>query len=78
MKTLEIFGVSGVIIEDKIGFKQNSLIGTDVIQKQDSVENFSNKITLGTKAQVTNDFMIIARIESLILKQGLDDALTML
>lgn len=76
VKTLERLGVSGVIIEDKIGFKQNSLFGTDVIQKQDTIENFSNKITLGKKAQVTNDFLVIARIESLILKQGKDDALS--
>jgi phosphoenolpyruvate phosphomutase / 2-hydroxyethylphosphonate cytidylyltransferase len=76
VKTLERLGVSGVIIEDKIGFKQNSLFGTDVIQKQDSIKDFSHKITLGKKAQVTNDFMVIARIESLILKQGLEDALS--
>lgn len=75
VKTLERLGVSGVIIEDKIGFKQNSLFGTEVEQKQDTMENFSKKISLGKKAQVTNDFMVIARIESLILKKGLDDAL---
>ncbi len=75
VKTLERLGVSAVIIEDKIGPKRNSLFGTDVKQKQDTVENFSKKISAGKKAQVTNDFMIIARIESLILKKGLDDAL---
>jgi phosphoenolpyruvate phosphomutase len=75
VKTLERLGVSAVIIEDKIGLKKNSLFGTDVEQTQDSIENFSFKISQGKKAQVTDDFMIIARIESLILKKGLEDAL---
>ncbi len=75
VKTLERLGVSAIIIEDKIGSKRNSLFGTDVNQQQDTIENFSQKISTGKKAQVTDDFMIIARIESLILKQGLDDAL---
>jgi phosphoenolpyruvate mutase len=75
VKTLERLGVSSVIIEDKVGLKKNSLFGTDVDQTQDSIENFSRKILEGKKAQITNEFMIIARIESLILKQGLDDAL---
>ena len=75
VKTLERLGISAVIIEDKVGMKRNSLLGTDVIQIQDTIENFSNKINSGKKAQVTKDFMIIARIESLILKQGQDDAL---
>jgi len=76
VRTLERLGVSAVIIEDKKGLKMNSLFGTDVSQTQDSVEAFCNKISLGKKSQVTNDFMIIARIESLILKKGMDDALT--
>jgi phosphoenolpyruvate phosphomutase len=76
VRTLERLGVSAVIIEDKTGLKMNSLFGTDVSQTQDSIESFCNKISLGKKAQVTNDFMIIARIESLILKKGMDDALT--
>tara|TARA_Y100000310_G_scaffold267407_1_gene279382 strand:- start:3763 stop:5061 length:1299 start_codon:yes stop_codon:yes gene_type:complete len=75
VKTLERLGVSAVIIEDKIGSKRNSLFGTDVDQQQDTIENFSKKISTGKKAQVTEDFMIVARIESLILKKGLDDAL---
>ncbi len=75
VKSLERLGVSAIVIEDKIGFKENSLFGTDVEQTQDSKENFCNKISEGKKAQVTDDFMIIARIESLILKAGLDDAL---
>jgi len=75
VKSLERLGVSAIIIEDKIGLKQNSLFGTDVDQFQDTIENFCHKITTGKKAQITEDFMIIARIESLILKNGLDDAL---
>lgn len=76
VKTLERLGVSAVIIEDKTGLKKNSLFGTEVAQTQDSIENFSHKIREGKKAQATRDFMIIARIESLILKQGVDDAIT--
>ncbi len=75
VRTLERLGVSAVIIEDKIGLKRNSLYGTDVEQMQDSVDNFCHKIAAGKKAQITDEFMIIARIESLILKRGLDDAL---
>lgn len=74
VRTLERLGVSAVIIEDKVGPKKNSLFGTSVLQTQDTIEAFSSKISTGKKAQVTNDFMIIARIESLILKQGMDDA----
>ncbi len=68
-------GVSAVIIENKTGLKKNSLFGTEVVQTQDSIENFSAKIAAGKQAQLTDDFMIIARIESLILEQGMDDAL---
>ncbi|ADQ13538.1 phosphoenolpyruvate mutase [Halanaerobium hydrogeniformans] len=75
VKSLERIGVSAVIIEDKIGLKKNSLFGTEVQQEQDSIEHFCEKIVAGKKAQVTDDFMIIARIESLILKAGLEDAL---
>ena len=75
VKTLERLGVSAVVIEDKVGLKKNSLFGTDVEQTQDFIERFSYKLSQGKKAQVTNDFMIIARIESLILKKGMWDAL---
>lgn len=75
IKTIERMGVSAIIIEDKIGLKKNSLFGTEVEQTQDSVENFCEKIRAGKKALITNEFMIIARIESLILKQGMDDAI---
>ncbi len=75
VRTLERLGVSAVIIEDKKGLKRNSLFGTEAEQVQDEIEDFAHKISSGRKAQVTNDFMIIARIESLILKAGMDDAL---
>lgn len=75
VRTLERMGVSAIIIEDKTGLKKNSLFGTEVVQTQDSIENFSAKIAAGKKAQLTDDFMIIARIESLILEQGMDDAI---
>ena len=75
VRTLERLGVSAVIIEDKKGLKKNSLFGTDVEQTQDDIEAFAHKISCGKHAQVTDDFMIIARIESLILKAGMDDAL---
>lgn len=74
VRTLEREGVSAVIIEDKVGLKKNSLFGTDVQQTQDSIEDFSEKIRAGKKAQVTQNFMIIARVESLILNAGMDDA----
>lgn len=76
VKNLERLGVSAVIIEDKTGLKKNSLFGTDVEQTQDSIENFSYKISEAKKIQVTEDFMIIARIESLILERGMEDAIT--
>lgn len=75
VRTLERMGVSMVIIEDKTGLKKNSLFGTEVQQTQDSIENFSAKIAAGKKAQKTKDFMICARIESLILERGMEDAL---
>lgn len=76
VRTLERMGVSAVIIEDKTGLKKNSLFGTEVEQTQDSIENFCAKISAGKEALRTDDFMIIARIESLILEQGMEDALT--
>ena len=68
-------GISAIIIEDKVGLKKNSLFGTDAIQTQDSIEHFCQKIRAGKEAQVTKDFMIIARIESLIAGKSVDDAL---
>lgn len=75
VRSLERMGVSAVIIEDKKGLKKNSLFGTEVKQTQATIEEFSEKIAAGKKAQLTDDFMIIARIESLILEQGMEDAL---
>jgi phosphoenolpyruvate phosphomutase len=75
VRTLERLGISAVVIEDKVGLKKNSLLGNDVPQTQDSVESFSAKIQAGKRAQLTEDFMIIARIESLILEKGIDDAM---
>ncbi len=75
VRTLERLGVSMVIIEDKTGLKKNSLFGTEVMQTQDSIENFSEKIRAGKRAQRTKEFMICARIESLILEKGMEDAL---
>ena len=75
VRTLERMGVSMIIIEDKTGLKKNSLFGTEVKQTQDSIENFCVKIQAGKRAQKTKEFMICARIESLILEQGMEDAL---
>lgn len=75
VRSLERLGVSAVIIEDKTGLKKNSLFGTEVAQEQDSMENFCHKIAEGKRAQKTKDFMLIARIESLILEKGMEDAL---
>jgi len=76
VRTLERTGVSAVIIEDKTGLKKNSLFGNDVAQTQDTIENFCQKIQKGKLAQITDDFMIISRIESLILDKGMEDAIT--
>ncbi len=76
VRTLERMGVSAIIIEDKTGLKRNSLFGTEVSQTQDTVEHFCEKIAAGKRTQLTDAFMIIARIESLILEQGMEDALT--
>jgi len=76
VKTLERLGVSAVIIEDKKGLKKNSLFGTDVQQTRSTIKEFTEKIRAGKQSQVTDEFMIISRIESLILKAGMEDALT--
>lgn len=76
VKTLERLGVSAVIIEDKVGLKRNSLFGTDAEQVLDTIEGFSYKISQGKKAQVTEDFMVIARVEALIAGKSVEEALT--
>ena len=75
VRSLERLGVSGMVIEDKIGLKHNSLLGVDRRQAQDGVESFAAKIRAAAAGRVTGDFLVIARIESLILNRGLDDAL---
>ena len=75
VRTLERMGVSMIIIEDKIGLKKNSLFGTEVKQIQDDIDSFCEKIKAGKAAQKSQDFMICARIESLILEAGMSDAL---
>ena len=75
VRSLERMGVSAIIVEDKIGLKKNSLFGTEVEQTQDDIEHFCETIRAGKNAQLSDDFMIIARIESLILEKGMDDAL---
>lgn len=75
VRTLERLGVSAIIIEDKVGLKKNSLFGTDAVQTQDSIEGFCAKIRAGKQAQITSDFMIIARCESLIAGKPVDDAI---
>ena len=75
VRTLERLGISAVIIEDKIGLKKTSLFGTDAIQTQDTIDGFCNKIRAGKRAQITDDFMIIARIESFIAGKGQEDAM---
>ena len=75
VRSLERMGVSMIIIEDKTGLKKNSLFGNEVVQTQDSIEHFCKKIQAGKRAQKTMDFMICARIESLILEKGMEDAL---
>lgn len=76
VRTLERLGVSAVIIEDKKGLKRNSLLENDNVQQQENVESFCSKIILGKRAQITDDFMIIAKIESLVLNAGMEDAVT--
>jgi phosphoenolpyruvate phosphomutase len=75
VKTLERLGVSAVVIEDKVGAKRNSLFGTDVEQTQDEPEAFAEKISMGKAVQATDDFQIIARIESLLLGKTPEDAI---
>ena len=75
IKNLERLGVSAAIVEDKVGLKRNSLFGNEVKQEQDTIDNFCEKISVAKQSQVTNDFMLIARIESLILEKGNDDAI---
>jgi phosphoenolpyruvate mutase len=76
VRTLERLGISAVIIEDKIGLKKNSLFGADANQTQDDPQRFAEKISAGKSAQVTEDFSVIARVESMILGKDVDDAIS--
>ena len=75
IRTIERLGISAVIIEDKKGLKKNSLFGNSVDQSQEEMEVFAEKISIGRAKRLSTDFMIIARIESLILEKGMDDAI---
>ena len=75
LKSLQSLGVSAAIIEDKTGLKRNSLFGNEVPQEQESIDKFSNKINFAKKSIISDEFLLIARIESLILEKGLNDAL---
>ena len=75
VRSMERLGISAVIIEDKTGLKKNSLLGNEVQQTQDDINAFSDKISAGVQSKRSDDFLIIARIESLILEKGMDDAL---
>jgi phosphoenolpyruvate phosphomutase len=75
VKNMERLGISAVVIEDKKGLKKNSLFGNEVIQMQEDIDVFCHKIITGRQARLNSDFMVIARIESLILEQGMDDAI---
>ncbi len=75
VKSLERIGVSALIIRDGISLTKNSLPANDALPEQDKIETFCNKIQVGKNAQITEDFMVIARIESLTLKKGMDDAI---
>ena len=74
VRTMERLGISAVIIEDKAGLKKNSLLGNEVCQTQEDIDVFCDKIRIGRAARVSDDFMVIARIESLILEKGMNDA----
>ena len=74
IRALEDMGVSMVIIEDKKFPKRNSLEG-GTIQDQEEPDIFATKIKRGKKVQISDDFMIVARIESLISGSGLKDAI---
>jgi phosphoenolpyruvate mutase len=75
VRSMERLGISATIIEDKTGLKKNSLFGNDVAQNQDDIGSFCDKIRAGRAARVSDDFMVIARIESLILDKGMNDAI---
>ena len=76
IKSMERLGISAVIFEDKTGLKQNSLFQNTSNQKQEDKQKFAEKISIAKRAKRSEDFMVIARIESFILGKGLNDALS--
>lgn len=75
IRSLERSGVSAIIMEDKVGLKKNSLFKNQEDTRQDEPELFAKKISKICGVRQYNDFMVIARIESLILGKGINDAL---
>jgi len=75
IKSMNRLGISAVIIEDKKGLKKNSLLQDTSKQVQEDKNKFAEKIRVGKKAKISEEFMIIARIESLILRKGMKDAI---
>lgn len=75
IRSLERSSVSAIIMEDKVGLKKNSLFKNQIGAKQDRAEAFAKKIRQACKSRQSKDFLIVARIESFILKKGLNDAL---
>ena len=75
VRTMERLGISAMIMEDKTGLKKNSLHEDTSNQQQEDIEIFSEKIKSVKLYQSNSDFMVIARIESFILKKGIEDAL---
>jgi phosphoenolpyruvate phosphomutase / 2-hydroxyethylphosphonate cytidylyltransferase len=75
VRSMERLGISAVIIEDKKGLKKNSLFGNEVKQEQENKEYFAKKIEAGRASRISENFMVIARIESLILEKGINDAI---
>ncbi len=74
VRSAEKSGISAIIIEDKKGTKQNSLTEKGNKQPQESIAQFSLKIRKGISNKISNDFLIIARIESLIMSKPMNDA----
>ena len=70
IKSLENLGVSGIIIEDK-GLKKNSLFENQNDANQDNVKDFCKKIQIAQRTKISNDLLIIARMESFIFNKGL-------
>jgi phosphoenolpyruvate phosphomutase / 2-hydroxyethylphosphonate cytidylyltransferase len=75
VKTLERIGVSAMVMEDKIGEKTNSLFEDQKKTKQDSIKNFCRKLKIAKNSKISDDFFVIARVESFILGKSLNDAL---